>query len=56
MGFGETRTANQRSREISNVARQLMSEFSLDRNYQEKKNKEKDCIMKEISVHIGDSD
>ena len=37
MGFGETRTANQRSREILIFARHLMNELSLVANWPEEK-------------------
>ena len=54
MGFGEPRTANQKSREIWNFARQLISELLLVENWQGDKKKEKDRIKKEIkSDYIG---
>jgi len=41
VGFEETRTANQRNREIKNFARHSMSEHSLVGNWQGEKKKEK---------------
>ena len=53
----ETRSANQRSREIKNFARHLMSELSLVGNWQGEKKKEKERTENELkSVHIGYSD
>ena len=41
MGFGETRTANQRNWEIKNFARHLMREITLVEKWQGEKKEEK---------------
>ena len=54
MGSGET---NQRSWDICNLARHLISELSLVGNQQGEKKKERERIKKEIKIfHIGYSD
>ena len=54
MGFGETRTANQRNWDIKNFARHLMREITLVEKWQGEKKEEKLSGLKEIkSVHNG---
>jgi len=55
VGSGET---NQRSWDICNLARHLISELSLVENQQGEKKKEREWIKKEIKIifHIGYSD
>ena len=53
MGFGETRTANQRSREICNFVRHLMSELLLVGNMAGRE-KKKSGLRRKLKVSILD--